>query len=55
MPGINTALTQFVDTFNNHGLSSEHGLTPHQLWISGILQHHSEDYLVINLAVERKL
>ena len=44
MPRINTALTQFVDTFNNHGLSSEHGLTPHQLWISGILQHHSSNY-----------
>ena len=43
-PRINHALAQFVETFNNHGLSTEHGFTPHQLWISGILQHHSSNY-----------
>ena len=43
-PRINNALSQFIETFNNHGLSTEHGLSPHQLWISGILQHHSSNY-----------
>ena len=55
MPRINTALTQFVDTFNNHGLSSEHGLTPHQLWISGILQHHSSNYSGVRGIIDNSL
>ena len=44
MPRINYALAQFIETFNNHGLSTERGLTPNQLWISGLLQHHSSNY-----------
>ena len=44
MPRINSALVHFVDMFNNHGLSTEHALSLHQLWISGILQHHSSNY-----------
>ena len=44
MPRINYALEQFVSTFNNHGISTEHNRSPHQLWISGILQHHSSSY-----------
>ena len=44
IPRINSVLAQFIDTFNNHGLSTEHGRSPHQLWISGILQHHSSNY-----------
>ena len=44
MPRVNSALVHFVDMFNNHGLSTEHGLSLHQLWISGILQHHSSNY-----------
>ena len=43
-PRINNALAQFIETYNNHGLSTEHGRSPHQLWISGILQHHSSNY-----------
>ena len=43
-PRINNALEQFGSTYNNHGLSTEHNMSPHQLWISGILRHHSSDY-----------
>ena len=43
-PRINNALVQFIETFNNHGLSTEHSHSPHQLWVSGILQHHSSNY-----------
>lgn len=43
-PRINSALAQFIETFNNHGLSTEHSHSPHQLWVSGILQHHSSNY-----------
>lgn len=32
---INHALQMFMDAWNNHPLSSEHNLTPIQLWISG--------------------
>ena len=42
--GINNALAQFTETFNNHGLSTEHGRSPHQLWMSGILRHHSSNF-----------
>lgn len=44
IPRINNALAQFIETFNNHGLSTVRGLSPHQLWISGILQHHSSNF-----------
>ena len=37
-PRINNALAQFIETFNNHGLSTEHSHSPHQLRVSGILQ-----------------
>ena len=43
-PRINNAPAQFIETFNNHGLSTEHSHSPHQLWVSGILQHHSSNY-----------
>ena len=43
MPRINNALARFVETYNNHRLSTEQGLAPHQLWISGIFQLHSSN------------
>ena len=33
---INHALHMFTDAWNNHPLSTEHNLTPIQLWISGL-------------------
>ena len=54
-PRINNALAQFVDTFNNHGLSMEHSFTPHQLWISSILQHHSSNYSGVRRVIDDTL
>lgn len=34
---INHALQMFMDAWNNHPLSTEHNLTPVQLWISGLV------------------
>ena len=34
---INSALQQFCDGWNNHPLSSGTGMSPQQLWISGLL------------------
>ena len=54
-PRINNALAQFIETINNHGLSTEHSLSPHQLWISGILQHHSSNYSGVRGIVDDSL
>lgn len=54
-PRINNALSQFIETFNNHGLSTEHGLSPHQLWISGILQHHSSNYSGVRGIIDKTM
>ena len=37
LPRINSALNSFVECWNNHPLSSEHNLTPNQLFIHGAL------------------
>ena len=55
LPRINLALSQFVSTFNNHGVSTEHNMTPHQLWISGILNHHSSNYAGVRGVVNNTL
>ena len=38
---INDALTSFMDSWNNHSLSSELSLTPNQLFIQGALQQNT--------------
>jgi len=38
---INTALNEFVGMFNDHGLSTEHGWTPNQIWLNGILNENN--------------
>ena len=37
---INAALKEFVDSWNP--LSSEGGLSPMQLWVSGLMTHHNQ-------------
>lgn len=37
-PRINQALQQFVEAWNNHGVRTEHGHTPNQLFTAGSLQ-----------------
>jgi len=54
-PRINNALAQFIETYNNHGLSTKHGRTLHQLWISGILQHHSSNYCGVRGIIDDSL
>ena len=39
-PRVNSALQSFVESWNNHSLSSEGNLTPNQLFIRGALEQH---------------
>ena len=43
LPRINVPLNTFKDGWNNHPLSSESGLSPIQLWISGIVRQNLTD------------
>ncbi|XP_019857905.1 PREDICTED: uncharacterized protein LOC109586176 [Amphimedon queenslandica] len=36
LPRINRLLKEFKNTWNNHHLRSEHGLSPNQLWLQGL-------------------
>ena len=36
-PRINLSLQEFMLAFNNHRLSTEHGWTPNQIWINGMM------------------
>jgi hypothetical protein len=38
LPRINRALQQFLEAWNNHGVRTEHGQTPNQLFTSGSLR-----------------
>lgn len=38
LPRINRALQQFLDAWNNHGVRTERGQTPNQLFTSGSLR-----------------
>lgn len=38
LPRINQALQEFVQSWNHHGMRTEQGQTPHQLFTSGSLQ-----------------
>ncbi|XP_019853028.1 PREDICTED: uncharacterized protein LOC109582628 [Amphimedon queenslandica] len=45
---INHALTQFMEAWNNHPLSSCHNMTPIQLWIQGLSNGLFIDQYVVN-------
>ena len=36
LPRINRSLRLFQEAWNNHSISTENSLTPHQLWIRGL-------------------
>ena len=36
IPRINAAIQQFLESWNNHPLSSAHNMSPIQLWIVGL-------------------
>ena len=40
---VNHALSQFVEAWNNHPLSSCHNLSPTQMWISGLCEHAMDE------------
>ena len=42
VPKINKCLHDFVECWNNHRLSSEHSLTPYQLFLIGRPEEHGE-------------
>ena len=39
-PRVNSALDSFVESWNNHALSSERNLTPNQLFIEGAIHQN---------------
>lgn len=41
LPRINMSLRTFASSWNQHGLSSENGFSPQQLWVRGMLSHFS--------------
>ena len=43
---VNHVLTQFMEAWNNHPLSSCHNMTPMQLWIQGLCNAHFNDQCV---------
>ena len=45
---INHALTQFMEAWNNHPLSSCHNMTSIQLWIQGLSNRLFIDQYVVN-------
>lgn len=40
LPRINSTLEHFIESWNNHSLSSENNLTPYQLFIRGAIQQN---------------
>ena len=52
---INTALRHFLDGWNNHPLSSEQGMSPLQLWISGLSRSPEESITEVSIAGVIKL
>ena len=43
LPRINSVLTQFVESWNNHSQSSAHNLTPNQLFIRGVIEQYDNN------------
>ena len=40
LPRINSALESFVESWNNHPISTERNMTPNQLFVRGALEHN---------------
>lgn len=43
LPKLNQCLSEFVDSWNHHSLSSEHNLTPEQLYTLGMMERQSSE------------
>ena len=48
MPRINQSLEQFKASWNNHGIRTERGRTPNQLFTEGALRFHNSDQVAVN-------
>ena len=42
LPRINASITAFVEAWNRHPMQSERGLSPWQLWISGMAEFYGQ-------------
>ena len=45
IPRINATLTSFQESWNNHSISTEHNLTPNQLFIHGAIENNIVPYI----------
>ncbi|KAI7790238.1 hypothetical protein IRJ41_020987, partial [Triplophysa rosa] len=52
LPRIQRAVREFRDMWNNHGLSTERGQTPLQLWHRGIISHIGNNTTAISGVLE---
>ena len=43
LPKLNQCLSEFVDSWNHHSLSSEHNMTPEQLYTVGLMERQSSE------------
>ena len=48
IPRVNRSLSAFKEGWNNHGLRTEHGQTPHQLFVAGTLQLHQSGQIALD-------
>lgn len=47
LPVINEALEQLTSAWNSHALSTEHNLSPRQLWVQGMLNSANSGYTAV--------
>jgi hypothetical protein len=50
LPRINDALNNFIESWNNHPISSEHNMSPNQLFIKGALTQRITPSLPTNVS-----
>lgn len=50
LPRINATLEEFVDSWNNHAISTENNLTPNQLFVKGALEQNMTPYFPSSLS-----
>lgn len=48
LPRINIALQKFAEGWNNHGIRTEHGMTPNQLFTIGMLQLRQSNHTALD-------
>lgn len=53
LPRISGALKDFTESWNNHPISTEHNLTPNQLYVQGFMQQRSTPLLPLTTTSNR--